>query len=71
MLIIHYTSQGLLLLLPPLPRKSSLLFIVADSVASLAYCIAVGEGRPEVDCEAHNIVIVGKNYCYWQHNCIF
>lgn len=48
----------------PIASVIIITFIVAVSVASLAYCIAAGEGRPEVDCDAHNIVIVGQYYCY-------
>lgn len=36
-------------------------FIAAVSVASLAYCNAVADGRPEED--GHNIVIAGQSYC--------
>lgn len=60
---------GFVIVTTPFASVIIITFIVAVSVASLAYCITVGEGRPEVDCVARNIVIVGqKLLLHMQHN---
>lgn len=52
---------GLVILTTPTASAIIVTFIVDVSVALLAFCFAVGEGRPEVDGDAPHIVIVNQN----------
>lgn len=58
---------GLVILTTPTASAIMVTFIVDVSVAFLAFCFAVGEGRPEVDGDAPHIVIVNLNILLQRH----